>query len=218
LALNALDWFIANNGLCQRAVMFAGCSAIEKGDVQRRDIIRKHMKKLWDDLVHMCFRDLAVFHQLYEWAAIPYGDEGLAGELKGHFRKSLTIMVSQGCVARVYQVLKRAGDDLNLIPSERMRGRDEAMIYFHALLPEAFDQAYKAEQYGVAAALVQHFGVIDCSRPKPEYENRHGEVETLTRGQNERKKKAEEVTQVAVDLGQPIRLDITSFLIQKQSD
>ncbi len=179
----------------------------------------------------------------------------------GYFRSELVTMASEGKVSRAFQIAIAVGEDMGLLgfvnsPADL---RPKAQEFARTLIPEAFAKAFDKGDYGVAAALVQHFGEDGCYNDNylkqlvhgqlkeryaavaTEYADAqeawsHGEVpdEYLEEGRGkewqdalgvlneeesrmlsdlmqQRRKQIGEVTQIAIDLKKPIRLEVFAY-------
>lgn len=149
----------------------AGAKCFKRNDPDRQLLLReKYLSYMWEQLVQYNWvSDFAALGHVGLWKVTPrYSNESNGDEQ--FFRTGLTKLLVEGKAGKVFQLLVLLGDRLGVYSEEIVHLRDDwgnrpeverAMKMMDVLAVDAFDQVFKAGQYGVAAALSQHFNCYD---------------------------------------------------------
>lgn len=147
------------------------------------------------------------------WGSQP----ALRGQEKSFIRQGLVTLIALGMPTRAHQLLIAFGETWSG-RSWFERRSEHAASLLHALLPEAFAQAFRTGSYGIAAALLHQFGRERCEGDPASWmkppddtttEAATTEEDPLKIARKEHAEALDTVTQLAIALEQPIRLELT---------
>lgn len=242
-------------------IAIAGAKCFKDNDAERNAIVwENYILPHWSYFIRHP-DEKGMLEQLHELLSLLHWEDRRSR--RQHFQSDLVTMMSEGKVSRVFQIVLSVGMDLGVIwpVSGEAELRQKAAEYVTSLVPQAFAKAFDKGEYGIATALVQHFGEDGCYNENylkqlvheqfkeryaavaTEYADAqeawsHGEVpdEYLEEGRGKewqdalgalneeesgvlseltqkRKKQIGEVTQIAIDLKKPIRLEVFAYCL-----
>ena len=120
--------------------------------------LHKRLTTCWQQLRKEYTKSLTIdyFHQFGAMGMYRQADQGF-------FRGELTEILANGEAGMAIRLLTDLGPSMGLWKyNDRSISNDqEVKAVLDALAPAAFDMAFAANRYGVAAALGQHFNCID---------------------------------------------------------
>ncbi len=197
----------------------ARCAVMEKGDGRQQEIreilSRNYLPMVWES--HLA-SSVALSHEVVD-CFVQLGRMGLwedreavEGKKPSFIRTGLVRLISDGRPVRVRQLLTAFRKEwLGHLP---LVGGDEEARILRILLPEAFAQSFQRGDYGTAAALLQQFGRSDCAQGRAhswmrrEDEEQPPTAEQLEAARARQTEALDGVTELAIALEQPIRLEL----------
>jgi hypothetical protein len=140
----------------------AGGKCFNYAHAERKHLLRaQYRPKLWKELLASSGRFMVAMYERF--AHFGFSDFDRHEEDKAFYRAEFIDMLARGQFHKAYQLLLVLGHSIGVIYAEMESTRFErARKYLYELVPEAFQKAYDAGRFGIAAALVQQFGDDAC--------------------------------------------------------